>query len=83
LNPDTSTYKDLVLFDRFSIRFLGDLQRGDIVTFPSPLNPGRPLVKRIIALEGDAVRTLPPYPVSEVLVPFGHVWVEGQVVLPS
>ena len=35
-------------------------------------------VKRIIALEGDVVRTKPPYPFTEETVPFGHVWVEGE-----
>ena len=35
-------------------------------------------VKRVIALEGDTVRTRPPYPFSEEKVPLGHVWVEGE-----
>jgi len=34
-------------------------------------------VKRIVALEGDIVKTLPPYPDTEVTIPPGHVWVEG------
>jgi inner membrane protease subunit 2 len=29
------------------------------------------------------VRTLPPYPEPEVLVPQGHVWVEGSFYTPS
>ena len=39
------------------------------------------LVKRILALEGDIVKTLPPYPDQEIVVPQGHVWVEG-LILP-
>lgn len=35
------------------------------------------LVKRIIGVEGDVIRTLPPYPDPVVHVPPGHVWVEG------
>lgn len=35
------------------------------------------IVKRILAVEGDTVRTLPPHPDPEVRVPVGHVWVEG------
>ena len=35
-------------------------------------------VKRIIALEGDIVRTKPPYRFAEEKVPFGHIWVEGE-----
>jgi inner membrane protease subunit 2 len=34
-------------------------------------------VKRIIAVEGDIIKTLPPYPEAEVRIPQGHVWVEG------
>lgn len=77
LNPDSSTSRDTVVFDRFSIRLSGQLARGDIVVFPSPLDPSRMLIKRVLAQEGDTVSTLPPYPAAEVQIPFGHVWVEG------
>ncbi|KAH9938556.1 peptidase S24/S26A/S26B/S26C [Fomitopsis serialis] len=76
LNPDTSPWRDLVLFDRFSIRTLRKYERGDVVALASPLN-SKLLVKRIIALGGDTVKTLPPYPDAEVRIPPGHVWVEG------
>ena len=33
--------------------------------------------KRIVALEGDEVTTRPPYPKPREVVPYGHVWVEG------
>lgn len=46
----------------------------------SPENPNRMLVKRILALEGDVVKTLPPYPDKEIVVPQGHVWVEGLIL---
>lgn len=39
------------------------------------------LVKRVLALEGDVVKTLPPYPDQEIVVPEGYVWVEG--LIPS
>lgn len=42
------------------------------------MNPKHKLIKRIVAEEGDTIRTLPPYPRKEVVVPKGHVWVEGQ-----
>lgn len=43
----------------------------------SPYHPDTIAVKRITALEGDLVRTRPPFPDSVVRVPQGHVWVEG------
>lgn len=35
------------------------------------------VVKRIIGLEGDLIKTREPYKVSTIQVPAGHVWVEG------
>jgi len=43
----------------------------------NPNDPEKITVKRIIGLEGDVVRTRPPYPHEYVQVPEGHVWVEG------
>lgn len=43
----------------------------------SPVHPDVVAVKRVVALEGDIIRTKSPYPVSKVKVPAGHVWVEG------
>ncbi|KAJ8457238.1 hypothetical protein ONZ51_g11656 [Trametes cubensis] len=76
LNPDDSLWKDIVLFDTFAIKFRHDYKRGDIVALKSPVD-SKLIVKRIIALEGDTVKTLPPYPDAEVCVPPGHAWVEG------
>ncbi|KAH9940590.1 LexA/Signal peptidase [Amylocystis lapponica] len=76
LNPDTSPWRDIVIFDRYSIRALHQYERGDVVALKSPAD-SKLVVKRIIALEGDTVKTLPPYPDTEVRVPPGHAWVEG------
>ncbi|KAI0750916.1 peptidase S24/S26A/S26B/S26C [Daedaleopsis nitida] len=76
LNPDDSPFRDIVLFDRFSIRLMQRYERGDVVALKSPID-SKLVVKRIIALEGDTVKTLPPYPDAEVCVPPGHAWVEG------
>jgi signal peptidase I len=46
--------------------------------FRDPLDSKKMLVKRIVAVAGDVVKTLPPYPDAEVFVPEGHVWVEGK-----
>jgi len=77
LNPDSSLGKDLVLFDRVSTKIRHKYDRDDVVALRSPINPRMVLVKRIIALPGDTVKTLPPYPIQEIVIPSGHVWVEG------
>ncbi|KAI0832537.1 LexA/Signal peptidase [Trametes gibbosa] len=76
LNPDDSPWRDIVLFDIFSVRLAQRYNRGDIVALRSP-SDSKLIVKRIVALEGDVVKTLPPYPDAEVRVPLGHAWVEG------
>ena len=43
----------------------------------SPSDPTRMLVKRIIAIEGDVVKTRPPCLEPKVSVPTGHIWIEG------
>ncbi|CAF9936164.1 hypothetical protein IMSHALPRED_010483 [Imshaugia aleurites] len=53
------------------------LQRGMVVVYRSPTNAERFAVKRVIALEGDAVMTKAPYPFAREDVPCGHVWIEG------
>ncbi|KAH9943336.1 LexA/Signal peptidase [Epithele typhae] len=76
LNPDDSPWRDVVLFDRFSVAYARRYERGDVVALKSPVD-SKLVVKRIVALEGDVVKTLPPYPHAEVCVPQGHAWVEG------
>ncbi|KII95227.1 hypothetical protein PLICRDRAFT_128814, partial [Plicaturopsis crispa FD-325 SS-3] len=76
LNPDTSAWRDIVIFDRFSVGMLRKYNRGDLVAVRSPVE-NKLLIKRIIAVEGDVVKTLPPYPDKEVLVPRGRIWIEG------
>ncbi|KAJ7179175.1 signal peptidase [Mycena filopes] len=79
LNPDSSVlWRDVAIFEgRLLTHRLEHSKRGDIVAFKSPVNLKRQLVKRIMAIEGDTVRTLPPYPEPEISVPQGHVWLEG------
>lgn len=54
-----------------------NLKRGMVVAFWSPHNPELLAVKRIVAVEGDRVKTRGRYPFVYEDVPVGHVWVEG------
>ena len=58
-----------------------ELSRGDLVTYISPLDPARPVCKRIIGLPGDVVCVDPTgtyAPSTEhVVVPKNHLWVSG------
>lgn len=49
--------------------------RGDIVSFMSPTDPWKLLIKRVVAVEGDLVKNKARGGVHEV--PRGYVWVEG------
>ncbi|KAH8106111.1 LexA/Signal peptidase [Cristinia sonorae] len=71
LNPDSSLSRDVVVFSR-----IGQLNREDVIALSSPSDQ-KLIVKRLVALEGDRVKTLPPYPDHEVVIPEGHAWVEG------
>ena len=57
------------------------LKRGDLVTYISPIDPTRPVCKRITGLPGDVVCVDPTgvyAPSTEhVVVPRNHLWVTG------
>ncbi|KZO98193.1 LexA/Signal peptidase [Calocera viscosa TUFC12733] len=70
--------RDTVLLNRWVGKWAPlSFRRGDVVTLRDPTNPGLRITKRILALEGDVVRTLPPYPDTYVVIPPFHAWVEG------
>jgi len=50
--------------------------RGDIVVFVSPKEPYDYVIKRVIGLEGDIVRSHQNHHLR-ITVPQGHCWVEG------
>ncbi|XP_048252867.1 mitochondrial inner membrane protease subunit 2-like [Haliotis cracherodii] len=77
LNPlgDGRSAVDYVFLNRWAASAY-HFQRGEIVSLRSPSNPDQNLIKRIVALEGDLVRTL-AYKEAVVHVPSGHCWVEG------
>ncbi|PKY05816.1 LexA/Signal peptidase, partial [Aspergillus campestris IBT 28561] len=58
------------------------LERGMVVTFRSPANPSHIAVKRIIGLPGDRITTRTPCVKPSQIVPFNHVWLEGDAADP-
>ncbi|XP_076064602.1 mitochondrial inner membrane protease subunit 2 isoform X1 [Oratosquilla oratoria] len=75
LNPDNSGKSDFVFLSRWYSRAFR-IDRGDIVSLISPKEPDQKLIKRVIALEGDLVKTI-GYKRKYLRVPEGHCWVEG------
>uniref|UniRef100_A0A2D4PRI2 Mitochondrial inner membrane protease subunit 2 n=1 Tax=Micrurus surinamensis TaxID=129470 RepID=A0A2D4PRI2_MICSU len=75
LNPMEQPVSDIVLLNHWSVRNY-EVQHGDIVSLVSPRNPEQKIIKRVIALEGDIIKTL-GYKKKYVKIPHGHIWVEG------
>ncbi|XP_060784188.1 mitochondrial inner membrane protease subunit 2 [Neoarius graeffei] len=75
LNPEGALSSDVVLLSRWSVRNY-EVRRGDIVSVVSPKNPKQKIIKRVIALEGDFIKTL-GYKNRYIRVPDGHLWIEG------
>src|SRR3989304_5913846 len=57
---------DYVIVNRLAYQW-GEIQRGDVVVFPYPLNPEEDYIKRVIGVPGD-----------RVAIYAGEVYVNGQ-----
>lgn len=79
LNPGTSsTTEDIVLVQKYNVKWPKSLRRGDVVMFRSPQDPEKLVTKRIIGVQGDLILPRSPdYPKRQALVPRNHFWVEG------
>ena len=66
----TAATDDIVVYHRFTSR----VQRGDIVIFHSPIDQQKMLIKRVIGLPGDTVRSLDG---NMIKLPHGYCWLEG------
>ncbi|OGE50717.1 hypothetical protein PENARI_c016G04614 [Penicillium arizonense] len=91
LNEDydqMQTKSDMVLVNMWSwggllpFRKERKLERGTVVTFRSPANPSHIAIKRIIGLPGDRVTTREPCLKETQIVPWNHVWLEGDAEDP-
>ncbi|XP_022857711.1 mitochondrial inner membrane protease subunit 1-like [Olea europaea var. sylvestris] len=78
--PTINLYGNLLLAERISTR-LGKVGPGDVVLVRSPENPRQIVTKRVKGGEGDSVTYLVNPKNSDeektVIVPKGHVWIEG------
>ncbi|KAI8552358.1 hypothetical protein RHMOL_Rhmol06G0260400 [Rhododendron molle] len=84
--PTLNLTGDVVLAEHVSTR-LGKVGPGDVVVVRSPENPNKYVTKRIVGMEGDRV-TFSVDPISSdrsktLVVPKGHVWIQGDNVYAS
>ncbi|KAF3338060.1 mitochondrial inner membrane protease subunit 1-like protein [Carex littledalei] len=65
----------------------GQLNKGDVVLMRSPENPRKHIVKRVLGVEGEMVTYLVDPANSNttktVMVPEGHIWVQGDYIHSS
>ncbi|KAI3525248.1 hypothetical protein L2E82_02317 [Cichorium intybus] len=84
--PTLNLTGDVVLSEFISHR-LGKVGPGDVVLIQSPENPRKMITKRIVAMEGEVVSFLVDPSRSEksrtVVVPKGHVWIQGDNIYAS
>ncbi|KAH9328843.1 hypothetical protein KI387_000951, partial [Taxus chinensis] len=77
--PTFNISGDVLLADKLSARF-GKIKRGDLVLVRSPQNPRKTVCKRVTGMEGDCVdfyKTDDGEQNQHVVVPKGHVWIQG------
>ncbi|XP_050302210.1 mitochondrial inner membrane protease subunit 2 [Anthonomus grandis grandis] len=74
LNPDKNS-TDYVFLNRLAVRSY-EVKRGDIVSLISPKDPTQKIIKRVVGVQGDIVKTL-GYRDHIIKVPEGHFWIEG------
>lgn len=84
--PTLNLMGDLVLTEHISV-WLEKVGAGDIVLARSPENPRKTVTKRILGMEGDRVTYLVDPKNSDrshtVVVPKGHVWIQGDNIYSS
>ena len=70
--PTISSAGDLLFVDKWTPHF-GKLVVGDVILTTNPYDPAVCLCKRVIGMGGDTVMRH----TTEVVVPIGHIWLEG------
>lgn len=72
-NPDSTT--DYVFLNRWLVNH-SSIKRGDVISLISPKNPDHKIIKRVIGIQGDVIKTVSSK-ARVVSVPKGYCWVEG------
>ncbi|CDP06074.1 unnamed protein product [Coffea canephora] len=84
--PTLNLTGDVVLVEHLSQKF-GKVGPGEVVVVRSPENPRKTVTKRIVAVEGESVTFLVEPALSDrshtVVVPRGHVWIQGDNIYSS
>ncbi|XP_076925089.1 mitochondrial ATP-independent inner membrane protease subunit 1a-like [Bidens hawaiensis] len=84
--PTFSLTNELVLLERISTRN-GKAGTGDVVVLQSPENPRKFVTKRITGMEGDKITYIVDPKNNDktetIIVPKGHVWVQGDNIYNS
>ncbi|KAF5778306.1 putative signal peptidase I [Helianthus annuus] len=84
--PTLNLTGDVLLSEYVSHR-LGKVGPGDVVLIQSPENPRKMITKRVVAMEGETVSFLVEPSRSDrsrtVVVPKGHVWIQGDNIYAS
>ncbi|KAL9378085.1 hypothetical protein Peur_029420 [Populus x canadensis] len=84
--PTFNISGDLALAEKISHK-LGKVGAGDIVLVTSPVEPRKIVTKRVIGVEGDSVTYVVDPQNSDrtetIVVPKGHIWVEGDNIYKS
>ncbi|KFK35721.1 hypothetical protein AALP_AA4G028200 [Arabis alpina] len=83
--PTLNLTGDVILAEHLSHRF-GKIGLGDVVLVRSPIEPNKMVTKRILGLEGDMLKFSDPLAHDgsiSVVVPKGHVWIQGDNLYAS
>eukprot|EP01012_Entosiphon_sulcatum_P006067 TRINITY_DN12825_c0_g1_i1.p1 TRINITY_DN12825_c0_g1~~TRINITY_DN12825_c0_g1_i1.p1 ORF type:complete len:244 (+),score=32.00 TRINITY_DN12825_c0_g1_i1:187-918(+) len=74
LNPDGEDI-DYLLLNKIAVRDLSKVQRGKVYALVDPVDERTMLVKRVVALPGDSIKSLKTGKVTKI--PPGKCWIEG------
>ncbi|KAL6554348.1 hypothetical protein OROMI_020021 [Orobanche minor] len=84
--PTLNFTGDVLLVEKLSHR-LGKVSPGDVVLVRSPENPRKTITKRVVGVEGEKVTFLVDpsrsYRSHSIVVPKGHVWIQGDNIFAS